>query len=269
MKLTILTDNNVPLDSPCCGEAGFCCYLEDGDSRILFDTGFSDVCVRNAEKLGIDLRALDAVVLSHGHDDHSGGLRCLPRAAGRPRLIAHPDAFRPKRWEGGGESIGLPVSRAWLEERYELCPTAEPLFLTDRLAFLGQIPRTQPFEEEYTLGETLTDAGWQPDRMADDSALAYRGREGLTIITGCSHSGICNVVAYAKRVWGEERIAGVIGGFHLREPGPRVQRTAEYLRDLHAKRMCPCHCTSFAARAAIHRLVPVEEAGAGTQMEIE
>ena len=268
MKLTILTDNGVPLDSVCCGESGACFYLEEEGRRILFDTGFTDVCVRNAGKLGVDLSAVDTVVLSHGHDDHSGGLRYLPRAAQRPRLIAHPYILRPKRGEEG-ESIGLPVSREWLEARYELCLTAEPAAVTSRLVFLGQIPRKQPFEEEYTIGETLTDEGWQPDRLLDDSALVYCGREGLTVITGCSHSGICNIVSYAREVCGDDRVAGVIGGFHLQEASPRVKRTAEYLKALQPRRMCPCHCTGFAARAAIHRVLPVQEVGAGTVLEIE
>ena len=269
MKLTILTDNNVPLDSLCCGEAGACYYLEDDGHRILFDTGFTDVCVRNAGTMGIDLTALDTVVLSHGHDDHSGGLRSLPRAAGRPRLIAHPDVLRPKRWEGGGDSIGIPVSREELEKRYELFLSAEPVAITSRLLFLGQIPRENQFEEDYTLGETLTDVGWQPDYMLDDSAIVYRGREGLTVITGCSHAGICNIIEHARHICSDDRVVGVIGGFHLRTMSPRVTRTAEYLKSLHPKRMCPCHCTSFAARAAIHQLIPVEDVGAGTTMEIE
>ena len=89
------------------------------------------------------------------------------------------------------------------------------------------------------------------------------------VLSGCSHSGICNIVAYAREICGDDRVAGVIGGFHLQEVSPRVTRTAEYLKSLQPRRMCPCHCTGFAARAAIHRVLPVREVGAGTVLEIE
>ncbi|MBE6990658.1 MAG: MBL fold metallo-hydrolase [Ruminococcaceae bacterium] len=266
MKLTILTDNTTRIDAYYLGEPGVSYYLEDEGRRILFDTGYSDVYVRNAAAMGIDLSAVDTVVLSHGHDDHTGGLVHLPPPVARPRLYAHPDVFLPRRW--GGQSIGAPWTEEQAAERFDLRLTAEPAEVTPRLIFLGQIPRTQPFEPDRAIGERLTDGGWQPDCLPDDSALVYRGEEGLTVITGCSHAGICNIIEQAIRVCGDERIAGVIGGFHLLELSDRVRGTAAYLRRRHPRRLCPCHCTCFAARAAIHSAVPVEEVCVGDMLEI-
>ena len=266
MKLTVLTDNNTRIDAYYLGEPGLCYLLEDEGRRILLDTGYSDVYVRNAAALGVDLRSVDTVVLSHGHDDHTRGLLSFPATHGRPMLYAHPDVFRPKR--SGGELIGSPLSRELAAQRFDLRLTAEPAAVTSRLTFLGQIPRTQPFEESCALGEVLGENGWEPDYLQDDSALVYRGEEGLTVITGCSHSGICNIIEYASKVCGKERIAGVIGGFHLRAMSERVWATVDYLKRRAPKRLCPAHCTCFAARAAIHSAVPVEEVCVGDVLEI-
>jgi len=98
---------------------------------------------------------------------------------------------------------------------------------------------------------------------------AYIGKEGLTIITGCSHSGICNITEYAKHVCGEARIAGIIGGFHLLEMSPRVYKTVEYLKSQRPRLLCPCHCTCFHARVAMNSAVPVTEVCVGDVFEME
>lgn len=266
MKLTILTDNTTRIDAYYVGEPGVSYYLEDGERRILFDTGYSDVYVRNAAAMGIDLSAVDTLVLSHGHNDHTRGLLWLPPLAKRAELIAHPALFAPKRFEG--EEIGSPMTRAEAAEKFTLHLSAEPVQLTERLLFLGEIPRTNDFESRRPLGERLEGETWVPDFLPDDSALVYRGEEGLTIITGCSHSGICNITDYAMRVCGEDRIAGIIGGFHMMAVTSRVARTVEYLKARQPRRLCPCHCTCFHARAAIHSAVPVQEVCVGDVLEI-
>ncbi|MBQ0038783.1 MAG: MBL fold metallo-hydrolase [Clostridiales bacterium] len=266
MKLTILTDNTTRIDRYYLGEPGASYYLEDGDARILFDTGYSDVYRRNAEKLGIDLAAVTAVALSHGHNDHTGGLRYFPETEEKLPLVAHPAAFEPKRY--GETAIGSPLEAEELAQRFALRLTAEPVQLSEHIMWLGQVPRTVPFENRSPIGEHFADGAWQPDFLMDDTALVYRGAEGLWIITGCSHVGICNITEYAKRVTGEERICGIIGGFHLLKMTSRVGKTVEYLKAQHPAHLCPCHCTCFHARAAIHAAVPVEEVCVGDTMEL-
>lgn len=267
MRLTILTDNTTRIDAYYLGEPGVSYYIEEGGKRFLFDTGYSDVFVRNASALGVDLKALDGIVLSHGHDDHTGGLRYLPDEVRGMGLYAHPDVFQPKRF--AGDSIGIPVSAEELKSRFTLHLSREPVALTERLIYLGQIPRTNDFESKRPLGERFSDGAWEPDFLADDSALVYRGKEGITVITGCSHAGICNITEYAKRVCGDDRVAGIIGGFHMLKMTSRVGKTVDYLKRIHPKRLCPCHCTCFHARAAIHAAVPVEEVCVGDVLEIE
>jgi len=266
MKLTVLTDNTTRIDAYYLGEPGVSYYLEDGDRRILFDVGYSDVYVRNARTMGVDLDRVDTIVLSHGHNDHTRGLLFLPETVGRVPLITHPDAFCPKRFEG--LEIGMPLTRQQAEERFSLHLSREPMAITDRLTYLGQIPRSSDFEAKRPLGERLVDGVWEPDDLIDDSALVYRGEEGLTVITGCSHAGICNITEYAKQVCGDERIVGILGGFHIMKLTSRVGKTVDYLKAQQPKHLCPCHCTCFHARAAIQAVMPTEEVCVGDTLEV-
>lgn len=267
MKLTVLTDNTTRIDAYYLGEPGACYLIETGDRKILFDTGYSDVYARNAAAMGVDLATVDTVVLSHGHNDHTGGLRYLPPSGMHRLLYAHPDVFLPRRWEG--ESIGSPLDLQAAEAAFDLRLSRESAEVAPGLTFLGQVPRRTAHETPLAIGEILRDGRWQPDYIEDDSALVYRGREGLTIITGCSHSGICNIVEQAKSICGDSRIAGIVGGFHLMKLSRRTAATASYLSALRPGRLCPCHCTCFAARAAIHALTPVEEVCVGDVLEFE
>ena len=266
MKLTVLTDNTARIDVYCLAEPAVCYAIEDGDTRVLFDTGYSNVYLRNARTLGLELSRVDAAVLSHGHNDHTGGLACFPETDKRPLLYAHPDVFAPRRAEGA--AIGSPLTREQAAERFDLRLSRAPQRITERLTFLGEIPRRMAFEPPETVGEVFLDGAWRPDTVRDDSALVYRGRDGLCVITGCSHAGICNILAYAQEVCGEERIACVVGGFHLLSDSPRVTSTADWLARRNIARLCPSHCTCFAARAAIHRRAPIQEVCVGDVLEI-
>ena len=257
MKLTVLCENNARVGAYYLAEPGVSYYIECDGKKILFDTGFSDVFLRNAQALGIDLTALDAIALSHGHDDHTGGLPYLPATENKIPLYACSGIFDPKREEGKVDGSPLTLSQA--QERFALHLSAEPAAITEHLWHLGEIPRVTDFECRRPFGEKFVDGKWEEDYMLDDSALVYVGKEGLTIITGCSHCGICNIVEQAKKVFHEERIAGVIGGLHMPKMTPKVGRTVEYLKAQNVKRLCPCHCTGFYARAAIHAAAPIEE----------
>ncbi len=277
MELTVLVDNNTLIDRYLLGEPGLSFYLRDGASRVLFDCGYSDVVRTNAARLDIDLRRLDAVVLSHGHLDHTWGLAALlalfteaageGRPASRPRLAAHPQALDPRR-AADGSAIGALLSPAVLSEFFDLTLTPKPVWLTDRLVLLGEIPRRLAFEAIEAMGQRQTPAGLVPDHLPDDTALAYRGREGLVIVTGCSHAGICNIVAQAREVTGESRLAAIIGGLHLLDPAPdRMAATVDFLRDAGTAALYPCHCTSLAAKMALVRAAPVFEVGVGLKLE--
>lgn len=257
MKLTVLCDNNARIDAYYLAEPGVSYYLEDGEAKILFDTGYSDVYVRNAAKLGVDLTDLTALVLSHGHNDHTGGLPHLPQQKRKLPLYAHPAVFDRKRYHD--EEIGAPYSEEDAAKLYELHLSVESVQLSEHLWFLGQIPRTNDYENQRPVGERLVDGRWQPDYLPDDSAIVYCGDEGLTIITGCSHAGINNITEYAKKVCGDERICGIIGGFHMLSVSRQTEETVHWLDKLRPRELRPCHCTCFHARAAIQQVVPIGE----------
>ena len=271
MKLTILVDNNTLIDDEISffGEPALCYYIEDGDKRILFDTGYSDIFLKNAALRGVDLKNLTHVVLSHGHNDHTNGLAHLWQAVDTKdvTLITHPLAFRPKALPTG--DIGAPYTEEEAARHMKLQLSREPVAITERLLYLGEIPRTNDFENKEPLGRIRLEQGWEDDFLPDDSALAYRGKNGLYIITGCSHCGICNIVEYARKLTGVREICGIIGGFHLLQEDRRLERTIDYLEENTDCALYPCHCVSLAAKFAMARRLPVREVGVGMQFIME
>ncbi len=103
----------------------------------------------------------------------------------------------------------------------------------------------------------------------DDTALIYQNSDGLFIITGCSHSGICNIVQYAKEIFDEDRIIGILGGFHLFDNDQRLQKTIRYLNDCNIKELYPCHCVSLLAKAEMMKKLPVIEVGVGMTISLK
>ena len=267
MRVTVLMDNHTEIDVYYLGEPAVSYWLETEGKCFLFDTGYSDAFLKNAADMGIDVTQAEAILLSHSHNDHTGGLKHLMERtfAKKARLVAHPDALLP-HWHEGLE-LGCPVTQRALAEKFELCLGKEPVWLTERLVWLGEIPHTIDFEPAYAIGTVERAGKTEADFIADDTALAYVGELGLTVITGCSHAGICNILAYAKRVTGVGRIQSVLGGFHLFALEERAKETIAYLKKEGIAELYPCHCTSFAVRAALHQETPVREIAVGTQME--
>lgn len=264
MKLTVLADNSTFIDMYYLGEPAVSYYIEDGGKRILFDAGYSDVFLRNAMKMGIDIEAVDTVVLSHGHNDHSGGLVHLDK--NRYKLVAHPDAFI--RRKDDDLDIGSPYDIDEIKSFFSVDLSTGPVKISEHLTYLGQIERKLPFEPSYAIGTAMKDGKEVPDQIFDDSALAYDDGESLFIITGCSHSGICNIIEQAVRITGRERIKGVIGGFHLFEDDEKLQRTIAYLEEKEIKLLYPCHCVSLKAKIAMAKRLPVREVGVGLELTI-
>ena len=260
MKLTVLVDNNTYIDQYYLGEPAFCCLLEAEGKKVLFDTGYSDIFLKNAEKMGIDLTDLTHIVLSHGHNDHTRGLLFLPPSSAV--LVAHPDCFLPKAFEG--EDIGAPFSADEAAKRWKVQLSREPVAITEHLLWLGEIPRVTDFEAKTPIGT----CGGKEDFLPDDTALVWRREDGIFLITGCSHSGICNMVEYARQVCGDERVLGILGGFHLLEDGPQLDRTVDYLAGLGLNILYPCHCVCLQAKAKMLARMPVAEVGVGMTLEL-
>lgn len=268
MKLRILCDNNTYIDQYYLGEPAFSCYIEAEDARVLLDVGYSDVFLSNAEKMGIDLSALTHVVLSHGHNDHTGGL--VPfieeKVAPAAKLIAHEDCFVGKYY--GEEYIGAPYDVEQILYLADCQLTAEPVALTENLWYLGEIPRKLAFEPRTVIGKRERMGAWEEDDLLDDTALAYRTEKGLFIITGCAHSGICNIIEHAKTVCGDERVIGVLGGFHLFDDDDRAVATAEYFARHHIPNLYPCHCVSLKVKHRFMETLNIHEVGVGMELEV-
>lgn len=267
MELTVIVDNNTYIDKYFLAEPALSFYMEDAGTRLLFDAGYSDVFLRNVGKMDVELEKLTHIVISHGHNDHTGGLSYLSSLhfEQKPILIGHPNVFEKKMRDG--ISIGAPERSLSIKSLCDLRLTKEPYRINPRLIFLGEIPRRFSFEANRSIGERMTPKGWEEDFLLDDSALVYSSERGLYIITGCSHSGICNIISYAKEICQSDRIISVIGGFHLFDSDNRTDETIRYLREQQIEFVYPCHCTSLDVKAALYQNLNVEEVGVGLRLQ--
>jgi 7,8-dihydropterin-6-yl-methyl-4-(beta-D-ribofuranosyl)aminobenzene 5'-phosphate synthase len=252
-------------------EHGFSCLVTIERAgravRVLFDAGLTpDGLVENMRRLEIAPGDIDIVVLSHGHWDHTTGMDGLVRALGRANVpvLIHPDFWTRRRIAlPGGDAVELPsTSKGALEGAgFEIVEQQQPSFLLDgSLLVTGEVDRTTDFELGHPLFQAHRQGRWQPDPLIlDDQALvaSVRGR-GLVILTGCGHSGIVNIVRYARKLTGEDRVHAVIGGFHL--GGPLFEKliapTCEALAAFSPDHLVPSHCTGWRAVHAIAARMP-------------
>jgi 7,8-dihydropterin-6-yl-methyl-4-(beta-D-ribofuranosyl)aminobenzene 5'-phosphate synthase len=230
ISITVLVDNisSEKLES----EHGLSLWIEYGDRHILFDTGRSDLLLKNAKRLDIDLTSTDALVISHGHYDHTGGLLPVLDMAAKAKLYLHPGATEPKfscktpraHWIGMSEA----VHRALYTR--PICWTVQPALLFPGAAVTGQVPRVNNYED--VGGAFFLDKECQePDLLPDDQALVLASPRGLIVVFGCAHAGVVNTVAYISELAGQEKIYAVVGGMHLLNANrTRIDHTIETLR---------------------------------------
>lgn len=268
MKLTVLVDNNTFIDEYYLGEPAVSYYIEDNKVKLLFDAGYSDIFISNAKLLNIDLNKLTHIVLSHGHDDHTKGLLYLKNQydLSNVELIAHPDCFYPKQIDG--LDIGSPLTLEEMKAITKVKLSKEPFEINERLVFLGEIPKLVDFETRIPIGEVIKEGGAEIDTLLDDTAIVYKEEEGLFIITGCSHSGICNIIEHAKKVCKSDKILGVIGGFHIFDCDERLNSTIDYLKKQEIPMLYPGHCISFQAKSQINNFLEIKDVGVGLEIKI-
>lgn len=245
MKLIILTENTA--GGKFLAEHGLSFLIEIDGEKILFDTGHSNVFLKNAAQLGIDIqKEIPIVVLSHGHWDHGNGLRHLKGQT----LITHPQSFIKRFRKTDHSPVGLAFQKEEIEKHFKLVESKVPFQVSDNLFFLGEIPRLNNFESQTTPFEF---EDYSNDFINDDSALVAIKNNALVIFTGCSHSGICNICEYAKRVTGISTIKAVIGGFHLKFQNKQTLKTIEYFKQNKIETLLPSHCTDLPALALFHK----------------
>lgn len=259
MRISVLTENTA--GNNFLAEHGLSYMVEIDDEKILFDTGHSDVFLKNAEKLGIDIKKqVKKVVLSHGHWDHGNGLQFLEDKI----LITHPKSIEKSFRKTDGSQVSLRATKKELKKRFALKLSKYPILLTPNLYFLGEIPRVTNFENK-TTGFCFKNG--TNDFIDDDSALAAVINNGLVIVTGCSHSGICNICEYAKKVTGIKKIKAVIGGFHLKHRNTQTRETIKYFKSNAVENLLPAHCTGLPALSLFYNEFKIGQVKTGMVFE--
>ena len=252
-------------------EHGFSTWIivtKNGKARyILFDFGFSeDGAALNARALNADLSQVEALVLSHGHLDHLGGLENLVKAVGKKNLdlVVHPGVFVKTRYRKIIEGLNIYVPALSREKAdhagVNVIETQEPYPLLDGNAvFLGEIPRVTDYEKGAPDMFYQVDNEEKPDPFSDDSGIAFNLKEkGLVVISGCAHAGIVNTVKHAQNVTGVTKVWAVMGGFHLSgaDFDGVISPTTAGLKEINPRYVIPTHCTGRDAVMHIEREMP-------------
>ena len=249
IRITTLSENTANIGL--IGEWGLSILIEADGLRILFDTGQSFSVTHNARALKVDLSNIDKLILSHGHFDHTGGLREVLSQTAGVDIIAHPDVLNPKFAvrDDTEMSIGSPFDRKELEDmsaRFNL--TKEPVWITNNIVTTGEIPMVTDYEQVDSGMFIKDNESLQPDPLIDDLAMAIRTEFGLTVILGCAHRGMINIIRHLQELTGEERVYCVVGGTHLlNASNERLTKTVTDLRKTGIQRLGVSHCTGFNA----------------------
>lgn len=237
-------------------EWGLSILIEGGGETVLLDTGGSDSVVRNAAAMGVNLKNISKVVISHGHVDHTGGLRSLLQTIRKGvEVTGHPDIWGEKyvsRTLGENfryDFIGIPFRREELENRgasFNL--SKEPVWLNEFMVTTGEVPMVTSFEKVDENMYLKSQNDFVPDPLADDQALVIKTDKGLVIVLGCAHRGMVNTMIHARNITGVEKIYAVVGGTHLIRAGAgQLRQTIAKIKEFGVEKLGVSHCTGLPA----------------------
>jgi 7,8-dihydropterin-6-yl-methyl-4-(beta-D-ribofuranosyl)aminobenzene 5'-phosphate synthase len=274
LQITVLADNSV--GSPdLLAEHGLSMLIEADDRRILFDTGQGRVLLDNLAALGIRLAPLDAIVLSHGHYDHTGGLSAVLQENSPSAIFVHPAALNQKyvKGEQPPRSIGIPgPSHDALDTIQErIVWTRSATEVVPGVWCTGEIPRVHAAEQ--TERHFFLDADCrEPDPLVDDQALVVETMRGLVVIAGCAHSGVVNTLGHVNKLAGRDEVYALTGGLHLeRASYKQLEEAGNAIGRRNIQLLAPCHCTGVGAHAYFRGRFHsrVHEVGAGSRLMID
>ena len=255
LRITALVDNKPSENKALIAEHGLSLLAQYRDLRILFDCGSGANTLANAHRLGVDLRNLDAVVLSHSHYDHAAGFRDLTEAGqGSTLLYTGEHFFEPKFAVSGPccTDLSAGFDRAFLEnngiQQREVTDVCTPF---PGVHLISNFPRVNDFERIPQRFVRQTDTGFFSDDFADEICMALEVEGGLAVLVGCSHPGILNMMTHVRQVLGQP-IRAVFGGTHLVEADDqRIDLTIRTLQDMGLEILGLSHCSGDAADCAI------------------
>jgi 7,8-dihydropterin-6-yl-methyl-4-(beta-D-ribofuranosyl)aminobenzene 5'-phosphate synthase len=246
--LTVLCENSVAGPQGLVGEHGWAIHVGVGDRSILFDTGQGQGILSNSLILDIDLGSLEALVLSHGHYDHTSGLPEVLRRSGSVDVYSHEDCFIERCWQEAGSSrdIGMRFKRSYLESLGAQCKFVTAFTrIFDDMYLTGQVPRVTDFESVDEHMKVRDSTGkYIQDELRDDQSLVIDTNKGLVIILGCAHAGLINILTHVTNHLPGRSIHMVIGGTHLGCASERkFEQTVRELKRFKVERLGAGHCT--------------------------
>jgi len=250
LKLTTLCENT-STKTGIIGEWGLSILIDDGKNTFLFDTGFGKSAFNNSVYLNINLNKLTAIILSHGHNDHTGGLYDILKSVNKKiPVIAHPGVLEKKYMKKNGEDIkyiGIPHSVETLENFGAVFRLSDELtWLTEDIAVSGKVPMTNSFEKIIGNLFIKKDNDFITDNMEDDQAVYIKTNLGLVVILGCSHRGMINTIKYGQKITKTDKVYLVIGGTHLHKADDKlIENTIEELKNMKTEWLGVSHCTGL------------------------
>jgi 7,8-dihydropterin-6-yl-methyl-4-(beta-D-ribofuranosyl)aminobenzene 5'-phosphate synthase len=275
-RITVICENSVIKPGALIGEHGFSALVERNGEKVLFDTGQGYALVHNARILGIDLAAIRKVALSHGHNDHTGGLAELLRVGPEREIYAHPGIFDARYREvpdGSPKPIGIPFTRPHLEglgARFKL--SEDPQEVADGITTTGVVPRETDFETgDKTLLLGCEDGTCSRDPLADDLSLIVEGGDGIVVLLGCAHSGLVNILNHVRKLKPDIPVKAVVGGTHLGLSGEeQMEATIEAMALMGVEKVGASHCTGLAGAARLREVLGDSFffAGVGSVLEV-
>ncbi|WP_319548737.1 MBL fold metallo-hydrolase [Desulfogranum marinum] len=256
-ECTVLCENSVAGSLGFIGEHGWAVHIKAGDKNILFDTGQGLGLIHNSKLLDIDLKKIDAIVISHGHYDHTSGLPDVLHMTGNKQVFLHPDCFTNRYWTKDGEcrEIGIRYKKEYLESLGAVfVPNTQLTEIADNVFLTGEIPRVSSFEQPDPFMKIKGPKDeWQQDNLLDDQSLVMRTDKGLVIILGCAHAGLINILTHVNKQFPGENIYAVFGGTHLGfADDEQFEATVAALDDFSIQKIGASHCTGLSNTAKLH-----------------